>query len=133
MRSLCATPARVSPCASRLAMRKTACADALPEPPPSDDAASGHPRPGLEFGALMGARLQHLAQGLRRVEDVDETGIERREAEAQNVGGAEIADHAARDHRLHHCVALWMAETHLAAAPCRIARGDQFQHHIGTR
>ena len=47
------------------------------------------------------------AQVLDRVPDVVEAGVQRREAEAQDVGhrravaGAEVADHAARDQRLH--------------------------------
>ena len=50
-------------------------------------------------------RLEHLAQAIDRVPDVDEARVERREAEAQDVGRAEVADHAARDQRLHDGVA----------------------------
>ena len=51
------------------------------------------------------------------VPDVDKSRIERREAKAQDVGRAEVADHAARDERLHDGVAALVARiTHLAAA-----------------
>jgi hypothetical protein len=43
-------------------------------------------------------------------------------SEAHDVGRTEIADHAARDQRLHRGVALGVAERDLAAAGLRVAR-----------
>jgi hypothetical protein len=51
--------------------------------------------------------------------------VQRCKAEAQDVGRAEVADHAARDQRLHHRPRLGMGEADLAAALRRVARRDQ--------
>src|SRR5689334_1017193 len=90
--------------------------------------ASGH------RGALMEARLAPFAavedggQRTDRVVDIGVPRVERREAEAQQVGGAEVADHAARDQRLHDRVATApVREADLAAALLRIARRHQLQ------
>ena len=58
---------------------------------------------GADAEALVAplAGLEHLRQAIDGVPDVDEAGVERREAEAQDVRRAEIADHAAGDQRLH--------------------------------
>ena len=48
--------------------------------------------------------------------------VERREAEAHQVGRAEIADHAARDQRLHDRIAFGVGEDDVAAALRRVAR-----------
>ena len=69
----------------------------------------------LEGGHVPGAACQHLGQLGRRVEHVDVADIERRETEAQQIRGAEIADHAASDQRLHDRVALAVGERDLAA------------------
>ena len=64
--------------------------------------------------------VQHLPQVFHRVPDVDEARVERREAEAQDVGRAEVADDAAGDQRLHDRVAaVRVRKADLAAAqPC---------------
>ena len=56
--------------------------------------------------------------------DVLEAVVERREAEADQVGRAKIADHAARDQRLHDRIALRVGEDDVAAArpPGRAAK-----------
>ena len=57
------------------------------------------------------------AQAIDGVPDVDEARVERREAEAQDVRRAEVADDAAGDERLHDGVAaLGVRDAHLAAA-----------------
>ena len=48
----------------------------------------------------------HLLQQLGRPPDVGVVEVQRGEAEAHDVGGAEVADHAAGDQRLHRGVAL---------------------------
>ena len=63
--------------------------------------------------------VHHRAQRRHGVPDVDEAQVGRREAEAQHVGRAEVADHAARDQRLHDRVALADGE---ATPGCRAAR-----------
>ena len=54
-----------------------------------------------------------------------EAVVERRKAEAHQVRRAEIADHAARDQRLHHCIAFAMGEADVAAALRWVARGSE--------
>src|SRR3954470_12986214 len=82
----------------------------------------------VELGPLPLRAFEHLPQVLHRVPRFLEAQVERREAEAQDVGtpGAEVADHAARDQRLHDRVSAGLArETHLRAAQAVLARGGQ--------
>ena len=79
-------------------------------------------RPFLEFAALPFAGFQHLCQMPRGFGHVLEPQISGREAEAQDVGVAEVADDAAGDQRLTDGVGVLMAEGQLAAATRRIGR-----------
>ena len=73
--------------------------------------------------------LSHSRSFMIVLEDIDcaqhllLADIERREAEADGVRGAEIADHVSCDQRLHDGVALGVAERDLAAARMSVARG----------
>ena len=51
--------------------------------------------------------------------------VKRGEAEADEVGRAEIADHAAIDQRLHDRIALGMGEHDVAAASRGVARAGE--------
>src|SRR5512133_1533084 len=73
---------------------------------------SGHRVLAIEFGTAPFARFEHLAHMLHGMPHVLEAEVQRRETEAQDirmprapgcgrVAGAEVADHAARDQRLH--------------------------------
>ena len=66
----------------------------------------------------------HIAQHCHRVPHIDKPHIERRQAEAQHVGRAEIADHATLDQRLHDRVAVRMRERDLAAARASVPAGS---------
>src|SRR5690606_25042558 len=70
----------------------------------------------LEAGLAPFARGHDLRQAMDGVPDIDITQIERREAEAQDVGRTEIADHPTVDQGLHDRIALRMREGDLAAA-----------------
>ncbi len=52
---------------------------------------------------------------------------QRRQAEAQYVGIAKVADNAARDERLHDFIGMWVAEGDMAAAFCGVGGGDAFK------
>src|SRR5579884_619550 len=98
---------------------------------------SGHPLP-LHGGvnragsgylrALVKARLvpfagsKDVAEDLRGADHVGEAVVQRRETEAHQVGGPEVADHAARYQRLHDSVAVRMREDDVAAPLLGIAR-----------
>src|SRR5262249_16389052 len=82
----------------------------------------------VEAGFAPFAGLHHLAEVLDGVPCVDMAQVKRREAKAQDVGGlrvagAEVADHAARDHGLHDRIGTFLAgEADLAAAQRGVAR-----------
>ena len=81
---------------------------------------------------LPGARVKKVAQLLHRVPDVNESHVERREAEAEYPGLAIVADHAAGDQRLHHRIAVRMDVTHLASAPLVRKWGHESESPIGA-
>src|SRR6187431_2152651 len=64
---------------------------------------SGHRVLAVEFGLAPLAAFQDLAQVFDGVPDILAAQVERGQTEAQDVGaaGAEVADDAARDQRLH--------------------------------
>ena len=78
------------------------------------------------------AGVENVAQDLDGVPDVGVAQVERRDAEAQHLRLAVVADHAAGDQRLHHGVALRVAEADVAAAPRVIARRHQRQRMGGA-
>lgn len=88
---------------------------------------SGHRAALGELGRLPRVGGEDVAQRVDGVPDVDEARIERREAEAQHVGLAVVADHAARDQRLHDFIAVRMLEARLRAALVMRARRDELQ------
>lgn len=88
---------------------------------------SGHRAAFGELGRLPRVGGEDVAQRLDRIPHVGEARIERREAEAQHVRLAVVADHAARDQRLHHFVAVRMLEARLRAALVMRARRDELQ------
>ena len=63
----------------------------------------------------------------RRLRHILEAQIGRREAQAEDVGVAEIADHAAGDQRLAERVGLRVAEGELAAALGWVGRADEVE------
>ena len=67
--------------------------------------------------ALPLAARQHFAERFGGVPAVVEADVGGGEAEAQDVGVAEIADHLAGDQRLAQFVGVFVAERELAAAP----------------
>ena len=90
-------------------------------------------------GAHVEARLlpligrQHVLESIDSVPDIDESCVERCEAEAQDVWRAEVADYSARDEGLHHRVAASrMREAHLAAAIAGIAWAHERETVSGT-
>ncbi len=90
---------------------------------------------GLAMEALLLplAHLEHVAQMLDRVPDVDKTRVQRRQAEAQHVGRAEVADHAACDQCLDDGVGAFAADhRHLGAAMLRVVRRDQLEAVTGA-
>src|SRR5690349_14578002 len=66
-----------------------------------------------EFGRPPCLALENAAQRLHGIPDIDEACVKRRKAEAQNGWLSIVADHAARDQRLHHFVAVRMFEAHV--------------------
>ena len=105
-------------------------------------AAAAAARCGQGTGPGKGAGLSHLAargsaagpiRGCREFRprasaarhDFLEAIVKRREAEADEVGRAEIADHAAGDQCLHDRIAIGVGEADLAAALRRIARAGE--------
>src|SRR6188474_3393660 len=64
-------------------------------------AGSGDRRALVEARVAPFAALEHVAQNLDSVVNIHMARVQRREAEAQDVGRAKVADHAARDQRLH--------------------------------
>ncbi len=79
------------------------------------------------------AAVEHLPQVFHGVPHVGKTRVERRETEAQDVGRAEVADHAAADQRLHDRKGTVVARvTDLAAAQGPIARRSQRQALIAA-
>src|SRR3954470_1790019 len=75
---------------------------------------SGHGLRAVELGTAPLLAGEHLPQLLHRIPHVLETGVQRREAEAQDVRRAEVADDAARDERLHDRVRSFAAgQAHL--------------------
>ena len=85
-------------------------------------APSRYRRPLLKLRLLPFARLQHLREVAGGLGNILEPQVGRREAEAQDIGIAEVADHAARDQRLRQRVGVLVPETQLAAAPRRRPR-----------
>ena len=88
---------------------------------------SGDFRAGAELGAIPCASAQ---DGRERIGGSDHVGfvdVERREAEAHQIGRAEIADHAARYQGLHDRIALGMAEGDLRSAGRAVARAGKFK------
>src|SRR5690606_28288095 len=77
------------------------------------------------FGTVPLAALEHGAEMPDRGVDFRLADEERRDPEAENVRGAEIADYAAGDERLDDGVAFGVRERDLAAAPRRVARRDE--------
>ncbi len=72
-------------------------------------------------------------QAIDSVPHVDEAGVERREAEAQDVGRTEVADHAPCDQCLHDRVAIFaMRDRHLAPALAGLARRDDRETVVGA-
>src|SRR4029078_4066884 len=88
-------------------------------------ASSRDRRPLLEFRPGPQALFEDILQYLCRIPNIGIADIERREAETDDVGRAEIADHALRDQGLHHRIAVIAMERHLAAALFRIARARE--------
>ena len=81
----------------------------------------------------LDAVLHHVLEGGHGVPDVRVAEVERGKAEAQDVGRAEVADHAAGDQGLHDRIAAICArEADLAAALVRIARRGQRQAVAGA-
>ena len=60
----------------------------------------------VEAGLVPGPPVTNFAEDVGGADDVVRLVVERREAEAHQVGRAEIADHLALDQRLHHRIAV---------------------------
>nr|GEU28320.1 hypothetical protein [Tanacetum cinerariifolium] len=65
---------------------------------------------------LVIGTVEDILEHHHRVPHVPVTGVQRRKAEAHHLRFAVVADHAARDQRLHHRVAVRMGHADLAAA-----------------
>ena len=95
------------------------------------------------LGPVVGSHRQDLAQDLDGVPQLGEAGEQRRDAEAQHVGGAEVADHAAGDQRLDDGLAVGVGEGDVQAAlgraprrgerEFRAADRDAFDEQLGKR
>jgi len=75
---------------------------------------------------------QHVAQDADRILHVAISQVEWREAEAQGVRLAEVADHAAVDQGAHDRIAMHVAKRDMAAASSGIARARQAQAKSGA-
>lgn len=83
------------------------------------------PLPRIFLVALL---HHHLADAIHRVPDFGEGGVERGEAEADVVGGAEVGDDVhLLDQRADDAVRVRVAETHVRAAPLRVPRRAEFE------
>jgi hypothetical protein len=65
----------------------------------------------------MFAAVEHRPQMLDGVEDVDGADVQRGEAEADDVGRTEVADHATGDQRMNDPIGVLVPQRDLAAAP----------------
>ncbi len=80
----------------------------------------------LNRGSVHSPVESTLRESIDRIPDVDEPGVERREAEAQDVGRAEVADHTAGDQGLHDRVSTSrVRNAHLTAPLVRVPRAHE--------
>src|SRR5690606_6498389 len=76
---------------------------------------SGHLLAGHEALFAPDSAVEHLAEGFCGVPDIDEAGVERREAKTHDSRFAVVADDALVDQRLDDRVAFRVLEAHMAA------------------
>ncbi len=86
---------------------------------------SGHQRTFVELGRLPCAGFQHIAQNFHGVPHIGKARIQRCETEAHDARLAVVADHAARDQRLHHGIAVGVFVADMAAADGVVTRRDE--------
>ena len=89
----------------------------------------------LEARLVPFARCKDLGEDFGGAHHLGEAVVERREAEAHQVGRAEIADDAARDQRLHHRIAVAGGRRRRGcrAAPGRAARRGEPRRRSALR
>ena len=80
-------------------------------------------------GSTVRPRGHDVVQLLHRVPHVDVAHVQRREAEAADVGGTEVAHHPALDQRAHDPVPVRVTERHLRAASRGVARRGKLEAH----
>ena len=81
----------------------------------------------MELRALELTVHDDLTQVLRGAQHICVGEVERSEAEAHDVGLAEVADDVPGDQRLHHRICLRMPQAHLRAAPPVLAWGGHLE------
>jgi hypothetical protein len=92
---------------------------------------SGHPQSG-RLDELVLASLDEIAQPLEGVVDVREARIQRRQAEADRVGAAEVRDHPGTlDQGPADRPRLGVGEAHMPPAPGRVARAGELEAERG--